>query len=72
MSADNNEMDIAPQRRGFVEISTVQDTSERGSVQASAKGSFIQMLKRPKCYTNRMGLGAHFADLIDLEQEMGQ
>ena len=45
---DNSEIEIVPCRQGFIGISTVQDFSERGSVQVIEKGSPVKMFEISK------------------------
>ena len=61
MSIDNNEIDI-PCRQGFIGISTIQDFSERGSVQVTEKGSLIKMFERSKRYYYVNGYRAHILE----------
>ena len=50
IAIDNSETDTVPCRQGFFGISTVQDLSERGPVQVTAKCSLIKIFEISKLY----------------------
>ena len=61
MSTDNSEIDIVPYCQGFAGISTLQDLSEQGPVQVSAKGIVS------KCSKDQNDIISTDFSLIDLE-----
>ena len=62
MSIDNSEIDIVPCRQGFIEISSIQDFSERGPVQVVEKGSLIKMFESSKWYIYMNGFWAQILE----------
>ena len=70
IAIDNSETDTVPCRQGFFGISTVQDLSERGPVQLTAKGSLIKIFEISKLYIYHALINALSAHMLHINLNM--